>query len=290
MIIIVVGIGADDIFVFHDNWKHSKHIKVLKLRVALRMTYTFNKAANAMFITSITTAFSFLATCFTPIMPICSFGIFSCIVIVINYLLIIFCLPNLYLFYERYVRKRFRCFRWLKAKANRLQLKEKFRRKRHKYDDLQEVIIPKGIDLEEDTISQAVDIVRPVIYQEEQAELGFAPPSPDVIEEQRRRNEEEAEKKKEKRDKYKYENFTPLKFVAKDSEEAKYINYSEYQFKRYGCIMKFFDKRLGRLVLKCRWPILLVCFTWLFASVYLGLQIPRQVDKVTMLSRSIPIQ
>jgi len=103
VVIIIMGIGADDIFVFHDQWQHTKHIRALKKRMPLRLAYTFRKASGAMFVTSVTTAASFLATCFSPIMPICSFGIFSGIVIAVNYLLILVALPNIYLFYDRFI-------------------------------------------------------------------------------------------------------------------------------------------------------------------------------------------
>ena len=65
------------------------------------------KATNAMLVTSVTTAVSFLATCISPIMPIVSFGLFAALVISVNFLLIILVLPNIYLLYELQIRKRF---------------------------------------------------------------------------------------------------------------------------------------------------------------------------------------
>lgn len=103
VVIIIMGVGADDIFVFHDQWVHTKHIKALKKRTPLRLAFTFKKSSSAMFVTSITTAASFLATCFSPIMPICSFGIFSGIVITVNYIMIMLTIPNIYMFYDRYI-------------------------------------------------------------------------------------------------------------------------------------------------------------------------------------------
>jgi len=106
-----MGIGADDIFVFDDCWTHAKNTKAMRKRITLRLSYTFRKASTAMLITSLTTVVSFLATCLTPIMPICSFGIFSSLVITVNYLLIILAVPNIYLFYDKYIMKRFKCFK-----------------------------------------------------------------------------------------------------------------------------------------------------------------------------------
>ena len=107
VIIVIMGIGADDIFVFHDQWHHTSCIRILRKRIVLRLSYTIRKATNAMMITSITTAVSFLATCISPIMPIVSFGLFAALVVTINFIMIILILPNLYLCYYIHIRKRF---------------------------------------------------------------------------------------------------------------------------------------------------------------------------------------
>ena len=41
IIIVIVGIGSDDVFVFHDAWKNAFTIKALKNRPVLRLSYTF---------------------------------------------------------------------------------------------------------------------------------------------------------------------------------------------------------------------------------------------------------
>jgi predicted RND superfamily exporter protein len=145
-----MGIGADDIFVFHDMWSNTKHIKILRKRISLRLAYSFRKAASAMLVTSITTAVSFLSTCLSPIMPICSFGIFSGIVITVNYLLIITAIPNLYIFYEAYIRKNFLCFTNCKKciKSRNYSLRSlKMPSKSFKADDLEDVMLPQNVDL-----------------------------------------------------------------------------------------------------------------------------------------------
>lgn len=118
-IIIILGIGADDVFVFHDQWTHTKRIKVLRNRLALRMAYTFRKASNAMLITSVTTAVSFLATGISPIMPLVAFGVFSALVVVFNYLLILLALPSIYLLYEVHIAPYFKCFKWIQKNLKR---------------------------------------------------------------------------------------------------------------------------------------------------------------------------
>ena len=100
VMIMIIGIGADDIFVFHDFWTHTKHIKVLKNRPPLRLAYTLRKAVQAMLTTSATTAVSFLSTCLNPIMPIVSFGLFASLVVCLNFLMLIIVVPSIYMFYE----------------------------------------------------------------------------------------------------------------------------------------------------------------------------------------------
>jgi predicted RND superfamily exporter protein len=124
------------------------------------MAFTFRKASSAMLVASVATAVSFFATCFSPIMPICSFGIFSGIVIIVNFLLILIVLPNVYLCYEMHIKSRFTCFKkgvkYLRIKLDEIKMKKKPEeakpRKKSKYDDLSEVQIPMNVDLNDDVI------------------------------------------------------------------------------------------------------------------------------------------
>jgi len=45
IIIIVIGIGADDVFVFHDFWIGSHKIKLMRGSIKNRLAYTFRKAS-----------------------------------------------------------------------------------------------------------------------------------------------------------------------------------------------------------------------------------------------------
>lgn len=45
VIIVVIGIGADDVFVFHDFWMGAHKIKAIKNNPKARLTYTFRKAS-----------------------------------------------------------------------------------------------------------------------------------------------------------------------------------------------------------------------------------------------------
>ena len=118
VIIIVLSIGADDIFVFNDMWKQAKTINILEKDLGKRMAYVFKKSAKAMFVTSLTTMISFVSTAISSIIPIQTFGIFAAIIIPINYILIIMALPCYYMIYEYHFKHRclFLKYRFCKKK------------------------------------------------------------------------------------------------------------------------------------------------------------------------------
>mmetsp|Transcript_4511 Transcript_4511/g.7685 ORF Transcript_4511/g.7685 Transcript_4511/m.7685 type:complete len:401 (+) Transcript_4511:884-2086(+) len=100
VIFIVLGIAADDIFVFVDGWSQSKSISLINDDRRKRLAYSFRRAARATLTTSSTTSVAFLANAFSPIMPIASFGIYAGIIISVNYLLIILLFPPMVIWYE----------------------------------------------------------------------------------------------------------------------------------------------------------------------------------------------
>lgn len=98
VIFIVLGIAADDVFVFVEAWKQSKQFNQDLDR---RMAYTFRRAARAMAVTSSTTSMAFYVNMQSSLMPIKSFGIFAGTIILINYILVIFFFPSATIIYER---------------------------------------------------------------------------------------------------------------------------------------------------------------------------------------------
>jgi predicted RND superfamily exporter protein len=104
VIFIVLGIAADDVFVFIDAWRQSKYIKEFDLK--MRMSYSWKRAVRAMAVTSSTTSVAFLANSFSPIMPIKAFGIYAAIIIPANYLLVVFVFPPSVIFFERNLEHR----------------------------------------------------------------------------------------------------------------------------------------------------------------------------------------
>jgi predicted RND superfamily exporter protein len=107
VIFIVLGIAADDIFVFVDAWRQSENIKLIRNDIRMRLAYSFRRAARATATTSSTTSVAFLANAFSPIMPIASFGIYAAVIITVNYALIIMVFPPLIIWYENCLKERY---------------------------------------------------------------------------------------------------------------------------------------------------------------------------------------
>ena len=96
-IYLVLGIGADDIFVFVDGWNQS--INQYK-NTADRLDVTYKRAVYAMGATSATTCVAFMATAISPIMPIASFGIYAALGVFLNYVLVITLFPCTLMIYH----------------------------------------------------------------------------------------------------------------------------------------------------------------------------------------------
>ena len=104
-LLVVIGIGADDIFVFHDFWLSTFKIKAIRNEPILKLSYTFRQAFRAMLVTSFTSAIAFVSCSFTPIMPLKAFGIFAAIIVPTCFLLTITAQPVVYFIYEMYFMK-----------------------------------------------------------------------------------------------------------------------------------------------------------------------------------------
>ena len=75
VIFIILGIAADNIFVFCDAWRQSELISVMKDSPHRRMAYSFKRAAKAIAVTSSTTSVAFASNIMSPIVPIRAFGL-----------------------------------------------------------------------------------------------------------------------------------------------------------------------------------------------------------------------
>eukprot|EP01064_Diplonema_japonicum_P003493 TRINITY_DN12245_c0_g2_i3.p1 TRINITY_DN12245_c0_g2~~TRINITY_DN12245_c0_g2_i3.p1 ORF type:complete len:1343 (+),score=373.17 TRINITY_DN12245_c0_g2_i3:47-4030(+) len=87
---IVLAIGADDIFVFMDNWVQA-NVKPRADNCTYlkgRMAHAWKIAGTAMGITSMTTMAAFIATMTSPLLEIGLFGLFAAILVFFDYLLV----------------------------------------------------------------------------------------------------------------------------------------------------------------------------------------------------------
>lgn len=123
VIFIVVGIAADDIFVFVDGWKQSEKVEQFKGDPKRRMAYAFRRAVRAMAVTSSTTSVAFFANFFSPLMPIKAFGIFAGTIIPVNYFLVVLIFPPATIFYERWFENSGYCF-WKNCCAEEVEIEE----------------------------------------------------------------------------------------------------------------------------------------------------------------------
>ena len=102
--IFLVGIGADDAFVYYGIWKQTKtanpHANIMQLTLK-----TLRYAALSMLVTSLTTASAFFAGVSSTITAIKCFGIFAGTSILLNYLLMITYFPSCVALHERWVLK-----------------------------------------------------------------------------------------------------------------------------------------------------------------------------------------
>ena len=103
-LVFLVGIGADDAFVYYNIWRQTRaanpyaNIKQLTLK-------TLRYSALSMLVTSLTTSSAFFAGVSSNITAIRCFGIFSGTSILTNYLLMITYFPAVVALHEKWVKK-----------------------------------------------------------------------------------------------------------------------------------------------------------------------------------------
>ena len=106
-IFIILGIGADDVFVFYDTWKQSGCKKFKSL--AHRLSYTYRKASLAMLFTSLTTATAFIMSATSPFLAVSSFGVFAGLLVLVNYCSVITFFPAVVITYHNWFANKKCC-------------------------------------------------------------------------------------------------------------------------------------------------------------------------------------
>lgn len=108
---VVLAIGADDIFVLMDAYHQALYHAPARVDFRARMTWSYRRAAGAMFVTSFTTMAAFAATAASPLIDVQSFGAFAACVIFVDYLLVITWFPACLVFYHNHLESRTCCLR-----------------------------------------------------------------------------------------------------------------------------------------------------------------------------------
>mmetsp|Transcript_15367 Transcript_15367/g.33779 ORF Transcript_15367/g.33779 Transcript_15367/m.33779 type:complete len:1321 (+) Transcript_15367:59-4021(+) len=104
MIFVILGIGADDVFVLFDAWKQSGLLNFGEGEEALakRFAWAYRRASGAMLVTTVTTVFCFFAAGLAEIPSISGFGYFAALVVTFDFLLVLTFFASAILIYHRY--------------------------------------------------------------------------------------------------------------------------------------------------------------------------------------------
>lgn len=93
-IFVVMGIGADDVFVLFDKFEQHLHAAPVGTSIEEIACAAIPEASYSMLLTSVTTAGAFFATSIAPISPIRLFAIFMGLMILFDYfMVVIICAP-----------------------------------------------------------------------------------------------------------------------------------------------------------------------------------------------------
>ena len=116
-IFIILGIGADDLFVFYDAWRLTAFSSYPSL--AHRLNDAYSKSCTSMFVTSLTTAVAFAASALTPLLATKSFGVFAAILVFYNYFSVILFFPTVVMVYHlKFENWKWPCFSICKKKKD----------------------------------------------------------------------------------------------------------------------------------------------------------------------------
>eukprot|EP00051_Salpingoeca_urceolata_P017516 m.239317 g.239317 ORF g.239317 m.239317 type:complete len:947 (+) comp18977_c2_seq1:474-3314(+) len=117
---IILGIGADDVFIFVDAWKQSEFAVERPSTdersgpeyndwLQRRLDWAYRRSAKAMIITSATTSAAFILNLTSSIPAIQLFGLVTAIMVIANYVLVVTYYPCVTLVWERYIKFRSCC-------------------------------------------------------------------------------------------------------------------------------------------------------------------------------------
>lgn len=106
---MLLGIAADDAFVFVDAWKQSAVVLGADCDLVRRMSWTYCRSVKAMAVTSFTTALAFVFTAVSPVMPVGTLGYWASFLVLLQYVLVITMFPCAVIMWHRSLRPRKLC-------------------------------------------------------------------------------------------------------------------------------------------------------------------------------------
>ncbi|XP_076224965.1 protein dispatched [Nomia melanderi] len=101
-IVVAVGIGADDAFIYCKIWEKGKQQKISNNGLVKLVQETMKHAVPSMFVTSLTTAVAFFASVVSNVTAINCFSLFSGMTVIANFFLMITWLPACVVVSERF--------------------------------------------------------------------------------------------------------------------------------------------------------------------------------------------
>eukprot|EP01065_Artemidia_motanka_P010786 TRINITY_DN1577_c0_g1_i1.p1 TRINITY_DN1577_c0_g1~~TRINITY_DN1577_c0_g1_i1.p1 ORF type:complete len:1229 (+),score=201.00 TRINITY_DN1577_c0_g1_i1:165-3851(+) len=112
-IFIILGIGADDVFVFFDAWMQSKaEPEHISGSLELRLSWTYRRSISAILVTSATTMASFLSAARTQLLAMHTFGLYSALLVLFNFLIVCTLFPCAIALWDRfYIGRKMGCLR-----------------------------------------------------------------------------------------------------------------------------------------------------------------------------------
>ncbi|XP_076237082.1 protein dispatched [Calliopsis andreniformis] len=100
-IVVAVGIGADDAFIYCKIWERGKERKISNDGLLRLVQETMKHAVPSMFVTSLTTAVAFFASIVSNVTAINCFSLFSGMTVIANFFLMVTWLPACVVVSER---------------------------------------------------------------------------------------------------------------------------------------------------------------------------------------------
>ncbi|XP_072163988.1 protein dispatched homolog 1-like [Diadema setosum] len=103
-IILVIAIGADDAFIFHDILRENQRVSPVGFTWPV-VQKTLGEASATMFVTSFTSASALFVTATSAVTTVRVFAIYAGIVILLNFILTVLWLPPAIMISERYLKR-----------------------------------------------------------------------------------------------------------------------------------------------------------------------------------------